>query len=725
MPSPRLAFRKGDAFLDRRDEPLSKNALSPLSLRLAAALSNPPIGARAFHGMSRSRVAMLAPGGDSDSDLENPSGPDLAARGQRRMKEREDDDEYNDDLVFDNIKHLLPGAESGRYLLIGSIVLQVAVVVLAFLSHHHKTRDFDCCNMVAVALAAGFLAIQIPYLNDWFSDLGYLPQWHRGNIFVPFVVLVVTLWEWGSGLVSMMAQSIGVDVFEWVNVSDLGFWEGLAFLVCSGCLGVCVVLFFAIDYTHRNNVGNHYYYVEEKAGALIEVSDERVPNTGSFDLVIVQWLVSWLQVANSRSAEHNLPRLITLATILQVPFYLFATIAYTVDRDSTVAPIVIMGIGVLTFVFNWQYFVGAITRRSKKTRSWNRTNLYFPTQVSFTMIVVYFFTMANMFFKTTDQDLHEAIPDLNATERALLWSSVAAISAAVFVQLLLAATHRKVWAEEREMGLGVRDPLEERAAASVFGVAVVDDKAAAGAGAIDDAGFYGGDGRTLEEMVAAEPEGVPDYGGEGDYPDGPGYEAEPGAAVGAGLGDNYPDDDSGDDELSPRAKAAARAARIAKRNDKKARERQARRDERDAQRRRRQAEADAAAEAADDFDPKRAVHADAGDATGASGSELDGGDTDEAIVGAVAAVDDSSSGSGSGGDSSDDDDGAKDDKKRPERSRASRSVSAQHTVMSARLRAATLTGAVPPPSGALDDEAEVQEYHEDDDDDDLLDVADA
>lgn len=71
---------------------------------------------------------------------------------------------YHDDQIFDNIKQYIPDAKQGRWLLAAILILEVVLVVGSFMAHHHKTKDYDCCNMWAVSVAALFLAVSSPFL---------------------------------------------------------------------------------------------------------------------------------------------------------------------------------------------------------------------------------------------------------------------------------------------------------------------------------------------------------------------------------------------------------------------------------------------------------------------------------------------------------------------------------------------------------------------------------
>lgn len=381
---------------------------------------------------------------------------------------------YEDDTVFDAIREFIPSEEKGKYVLMLSLFLQIGVATVAFNAHHYKAESFDCCNMWAVLVCFGFIMFQLPYLNQWFRQQGSDPLWHRGNIMAPGAVSMGVFWAWAIGNLSMIANSADVKVFDWINVSNLGVVEYGSFVITTICGCNAMLFLFVVDYAHRNNLGNHYYYNEEIPDSLVLKCDDPVPNKGSFNFEFMKTLSVFFQVQTSALAETKLPRLIRLTSSLQVPFYVFICIAYS-QGERNLGPIIIIFVGLLSWVFIWQYYFSARTKHLSKTRRWNRRYLLFPTTLAFLLNVIYFVTMSNMFFKTHDgKQVFSIIPNMDSVEKGLLSLSLIIFFPFLFVQYVLSLIHRKVWAEARDIGRSIQDPLALRAQHSVMGVSLVD-----------------------------------------------------------------------------------------------------------------------------------------------------------------------------------------------------------------------------------------------------------
>jgi hypothetical protein len=384
---------------------------------------------------------------------------------------------YDDDMIFDNLMYMIPGVTSGARWLIASIIFQAILVTLDFLMHHNRMHDFDCCNMWAVCVSAGFIWLQVPYAIEWLGHKGTDPQWHRGNVLVPWVVFIGVFTQWLVATVSMLGKVMNLDVFKWLHVGNLGFYEVTSFLVCSGTLVVVVALCFALDWAHRNNIGEHYYFADERHDSTVDLSEKFVPVTGSFGMWnVLRYLCTVMQINSSAKAQDFLSKWAKLTVMLQVPFWGFAVVAYSQrkDDDNSLAPTVVFSIGLLCLIYSSQYFLGTLTVRTKKTRRWNREHLWFPSLLAVTMIVVYLVSMSNMFFHSVDEDIWGAVNNLTLRESLYFGWAITLLIVVFFCQLVIAYSHRKIWAEEREQK-HIRDPNLVRRENAIFGVTVMKD----------------------------------------------------------------------------------------------------------------------------------------------------------------------------------------------------------------------------------------------------------
>lgn len=358
---------------------------------------------------------------------------------------------YRDELLFDKVLPMLPHPHrSGRNLLLLSFALQALVIGLGFAQHFYRESEFGCCSLWAIVIALLFVAVQWTYYSDWCSKLGAQPLWHRANLFVPFFAFPVMVLFWLGGVLSLLAHVEGVEFFE-IEWSLLTSVEILSFIVMSASFFVLVWLHVALAVAHRNNLGMHYYAPGEEEVSIVHLLAEPQLQQGSFNYRNILGFVSRVAgLETSLSAERNIQKATALSVAVQIPFYVFAGVAYGQDNTSALLlTTIVIGLGVL--VLSAQAFWRGFDRRERRTRKFQRGQLFFKLYVLFVIVFVYFFTCSTIFFQVEDPNrLWEDIlldGGLEAGEKVLFSLSVINIFALLFLQLLVANIHRKAWAE--------------------------------------------------------------------------------------------------------------------------------------------------------------------------------------------------------------------------------------------------------------------------------------
>lgn len=373
-------------------------------------------------------------------------------REESTSEEEEDETSvHGDALLFDVLKDALPDAKSGRSFVLLSLLLQTVMVVLLFLGHHHKRKDFDCCNMYAVLCAAIFLIIQVIYYFDWCTIYGDNPAWHRANLFAPATMYILVFLEWALGTLSMLARAIDLDLFA-VQLGKMDGLEKASFYICTIAGGICVILLFIASYAHRNNLGHYYYTESESQTDLVLLTDSPVPVQGSFKFRrLLHLLARFLSVETSLKASRNLPRLIVLIAILQIPFYLFSSLTYRQGTQS-IFPVFFICMGIVSLIVNGGYVFSAVAPRARYSRRWNRINLFSPMVSLYAIVACYFFTVASVLFKNeaNSEQWEHIIPNLDATEKAYFSVNISLVVLLFLVQIVLTNLHRKGWCDGRK-----------------------------------------------------------------------------------------------------------------------------------------------------------------------------------------------------------------------------------------------------------------------------------
>lgn len=355
---------------------------------------------------------------------------------------------YSDEVFFDMIQQYIPTFGSGKWILLASLVLQFILVAFLFVGHHHRSRDFDCCNMWAVICVTGFLFLQWLYFHDWLSIMGENPMWHRANLFVPLNIFIIIFIEWGLGSFSMLAHAIDLNLLD-ATFSRLGAVEKASFVICTLTGIVIVICMFILSFVHRNNLGHYYYNKDERVGDFIAIQDSIIPVQGSFHFRgFLKKLVRKARVGTSKRAMENMSTLISVSTFLQMPFYIFCALTYASGNQSDF-PIVFICIGVVVFAMHIPYWLGSLSPRTRRTRIWNREYLFFPILTNYVVLPCYAFIMSSVFFKNyAGAEIWESIiPNLDKSEKAYFGICFFLTIILFCVHMILAYVHRKGWSE--------------------------------------------------------------------------------------------------------------------------------------------------------------------------------------------------------------------------------------------------------------------------------------
>lgn len=242
-----------------------------------------------------------------------------------------------------------------------------------------------------------------------------------------------------------MGHSIDIEFFE-LTFSDLTSIEWLAFLTMSSCYFVLLWLNIVLAYTHRNNLGTHYYAPGEQEVSLVHLLVKPHPNPGSFNYRnLLQLMARVVRLETSLSADRNFVRVLGLASAVQIPFYLFAGLTYG-EGNETAFLMVVVSLGILNMLNFWRYFNDSMSRRNRKTRAWQRKHLLTPLFTMFMQTFVYFFTMGTVFFQTDSSLWGDILLDLDAVEIVYVTISTLLIVAVLCTQVLIAHLHLKAWA---------------------------------------------------------------------------------------------------------------------------------------------------------------------------------------------------------------------------------------------------------------------------------------
>lgn len=371
--------------------------------------------------------------------------------------ESEDDDDrrrreegaYHDDLMFDSVKGYLPSGKEGRHILLAFIVAQAAMVTLLFYGFHLRDSEFECCNMFAVGVALLFLVVQLFYYADWTAIDGDNPAWHRAMLFAPVGIFFVCMFEWTVGVGGMLAHAQDIDLFG-PSFSDLDTLSKVAFVVDSAIGLCCIPVLFALPYAHRNNLGNYYYLRDEKPNHPVELVDYPTPCQGSFHLRSwVKRTARALGIDTPLKANANLPRVVAVATVLQITFYVFAGATYASGEQSNL-PIIFLALGAVYCILSIQYSIEATSSRKKRTRKWNRQHLFFGYAGLFIGLGAYMFTMSSVFFKSSEFETElweDVIAELDTKEVLVFIVTSALLGALLVMAALLAILHRKGWCD--------------------------------------------------------------------------------------------------------------------------------------------------------------------------------------------------------------------------------------------------------------------------------------
>jgi hypothetical protein len=392
----------------------------------------------------------------------------------QRRRERLEQGVINDDLVFDNVKDVLPEPAEGRNVLLVSFVLQAALIAFGFLGHHYRSRDFSCCNMWAVVVASLFIAYQWSYYTDWCSKLGTEAEWHRANLFVPYFVWVVLFIMWLSGMMSMLAHTIGREYFE-LNWAALDGLEIVVFIVIIPSWFAITWMNISIAWAFRNNLATHYYAPGEGAVSLVHLQARAHPSPGSFhyrDMLVKMAAVCGIE--SSLAADANLSKIIFMQVrslslslslpppppthplspltrrvaqmALQAPFYLFVGLAY--GRNQSAFLITLICIGLVVFLANAQFWNQHRKRKNRKTRRWCRAHLFFPIYTMFVVNWTFFFAIGTMFLdQNKDNQWEDLLLKTRGWEAAYFALSVVVLFCLLLTQWVLANLHRKGWAD--------------------------------------------------------------------------------------------------------------------------------------------------------------------------------------------------------------------------------------------------------------------------------------